>query len=244
MNLSENEIAVNLLMKLTGRQGGIFQMHWRGAGFLAVFCACCLIPSFSEAQEMTPLQIAERLQQAYDSTKTLQADFQQTAAVAMSGRKRYGEGKLAILKPGRIRWDYSSPDIQVLLSDGKQFTMYFAKSSQMIIQSIDEYLSSDVTYSFFTGTGNIARDFEVLSPEFEALKGTLAIKLVPRKPHPQVDYLHVWMNDGDFTLTGLEIVDQFGSITTLQFSNIQLNQDIPEGRFTFTPPPDTEVIAQ
>lgn len=209
-------------------------------GALLMIGICATV---SRAEEMTPREIASRLQQAYDGTRTLQADFKQTAAVA-GGRKRYGEGKLAVLKPGRIRWDYAAPDIQVLLSDGKQFTMYFAKSSQMIIQSIDEYLSSDVTYSFFTGTGDILRDFEVSAPEQEAEEGALAIKLMPRKPHPQVDYLHIWVTKKDFAIKRLEIVDQFGSVTELQFSNMVLNQVVPEALFAFSPPVGTEIITQ
>lgn len=213
------------------------------ARFIGALLMLCLCSTVSRAAEMTPHEIATRLQQAYDGTRTLRADFKQTAAVS-GGRKRYGEGKLAVLKPGRIRWDYSAPDIQVLLSDGKKFTMYFAKSSQMIIQSIDEYLSSDVTYSFFTGTGDILRDFEVSASELEAEEGTLAIKLMPRKPHPQVDYLHIWVTKKDFAIKRLEIVDQFGSRTELQFSNMVLNQAVPEAHFAFSPPPGTETISQ
>jgi outer membrane lipoprotein carrier protein len=227
----------------------LFPSGWlvwrRGLGcFLAAVLGCCLVSATGLAGELTPVEIATRLQEAYDSTRTLEADFRQVAEVAMSGRKRYGEGKMAILKPGRIRWDYYQPDRQVLLSDGEKFVMYFAKSNQMIIQSITEYLTSDVTYSFFTGAGNILRDFEVLAAERDAGEGTLAVKLVPRKPHPQVDYLHIWVTRDDFTLKGLEVVDQFGSITNLQFLDIRLNQEIPEEYFVFTPPPDTEIISQ
>lgn len=191
----------------------------------------------------SPQDLAARLQARYEETGSLTADFQQQATVPMSARKRSGAGRLVIKKPGRIRWDYQAPDRQVLISDGHKVSMYFAQSRQMIVQPVSEYINSDVTYSFFVGTGNIVRDFEVHPPQRSAQPGLRAIKLVPKKAHPQVDFLHVWMDDS-YLLRRLEIVDHFGSVTELVFSNIVMNAPVAADTFVFSPPPDTEIIEQ
>ncbi|MGV1098446.1 LolA family protein [Thiovibrio sp. JS02] len=192
---------------------------------------------------LTPLELAENLQAQYEATKSMSADFQQVASVPMSNRKRLGAGRVVILKPGRIRWDYTTPDRQVLISNGKKVFMYFAASRQMIVQPVNEYINSDVTYSFFVGTGNLVRDFEILPPQRPAEGELQAIKLVPRTAHPQVDYLHVWI-DGNYLLRRLEIVDHFGSVTELTFANISRNESVAQDLFTFTPPAGTEIIEQ
>ncbi len=191
----------------------------------------------------TPQELAVKLQARYEETRSMAADFQQVASVPMSNRKRLGAGKVVILKPGRIRWDYTSPDRQVLISNGKKVFMYFAASSQMIVQPVSEYINSDVTYSFFVGTGNIVRDFEVLPPERPAEGDLQVIKLVPKVAHPQVDSLHLWI-DREYLLRRLEIVDHFGSVTELTFADIRRNEAVAEELFTFTPPAGTEVIEQ
>ena len=191
-----------------------------------------------------PSLIAERLQQEYESTSSMVADFKQTARVAMSSRVKHGAGRLVILKPGKIRWDYTSPDQQVLVADGQKVSMYFSQSEQMIVQTVGQYLDSDVTYSFFAGTGNILKDFNIFPPDREATGNELAIRLVPKVDHPQVDYLHIWVDATTFLIKRLEIVDQFGSVTDLVFTNIVYNQVIAPEIFSFTPPAGTEIIEQ
>ena len=51
-----------------------------------------------------------------------------------SERVRQGSGSMIFLKPGHMRWDYTAPDHQVLVSDGESITMYFEKNNQMISQ--------------------------------------------------------------------------------------------------------------
>jgi outer membrane lipoprotein carrier protein len=208
-----------------------------GLLLLAVFPAAgrCAAPS--------PLELAQKLQARYEETKTMTADFKQSTSVPMTTRKRVGAGKVVISKPGRIRWDYQTPDKQVLISDGKKVSMFIANSAQMVVQPVSEYINSDVTYAFFVGTGNIVRDFKVLPPERQADASLKAIKLVPKTAHPQVDYLHVWI-DENFMVRRLEIVDHFGSITDLAFSNITRNVPVSPETFVFTPPLGTEIIEQ
>jgi outer membrane lipoprotein carrier protein len=208
-----------------------------GAMFLA------LLPGSGQCAPLTPLELAQKLQARYEETKTMTADFKQSTSVPMSTRKRLGAGKVVISKPGRIRWDYRTPDKQVLISDGKKVFMYLADSAQMIVQPVSQYINSDVTYAFFVGTGNIARDFKVLPPERQGDANLKAIKLVPKTAHPQVDYLHVWI-DENFMVRRLEIVDHFGSITDLAFANISRNEPVAPETFVFTPPLGTEIIEQ
>jgi outer membrane lipoprotein carrier protein len=207
------------------------------------FMFLAVLPGPDLCGAAAPAELARKLQARYEETRTMSADFKQSASVPMSNRKRLGAGTMVISKPGRIRWNYLTPDRQVLISDGKQVSMYLENSAQMMVQPVTQYINSDVTYAFFTGTGNITRDFKVLPPEREGDAGLKAIKLVPRDEHPQVDYLHIWMDD-DFMVRRLEIVDHFGSITDLVFSNIRRNEPVPPETFRFTPPPGTEIIEQ
>ncbi|HIJ89823.1 MAG: outer membrane lipoprotein chaperone LolA [Desulfobulbaceae bacterium] len=208
-----------------------------GFMFLAVF------PGSGRCAGLTPLELAQKLQARYEETKTMTADFKQLTSVPMSTRKRLGAGKLVISKPGRIRWDYQTPDKQVLISDGKKVSMYLANSAQLVVQPVSQYINSDVTYAFFVGTGNIVRDFSVLPPERQGDANLKAIKLVPKTAHPQVDYLHLWI-DENFMVRRLEIVDHFGSISDLSFSNIRRNESVSPEVFVFTPPLGTEIIEQ
>ncbi len=203
-----------------------------------------LLPAMGSAAELTPVEMAARLQATYDSTTSFTADFSQSTAMKLSRRAREGKGTLVIRKPGLMRWDYQEPDRQVLICDGEQMLMYFAGAEQMIVMPAQEYLQSDVTYAFFAGTGNVLRDFEVGGPDEEFCCGTPPdLKLIPKKQHTQVDYIYIWL-DKKFMISKMRIIDHYGSITDLTFTNIKLDQPVAADRFNFTPPSGTEIIRQ
>lgn len=209
-----------------------------------VLLACSLLNSVAVADELTPMEKAVKLQGAYDSTTSFSADFRQTTSMKLSRRERHGQGALLIKKPGLMRWDYQKPEHQVLINDGEVMSMYFAGAEQMIIMPAQEYLQSDVTYAFFAGTGDIMRDFAVSAVgEDYCCVPVPDLKLAPRQAHPQVDYLYIWLNE-DFMASRMQIVDHYGSITDLTFTNIKLNMPVNPDRFKFVPPEGTEIVRQ
>ncbi|MDH3394449.1 MAG: outer membrane lipoprotein carrier protein LolA [Desulfobulbaceae bacterium] len=208
--------------------------------------ALLFVGSPATANPLTPLAVAEKLQQTYNKTTTLTADFRQLSSMRMQRRQRQGSGTLTLHKPGRIRWNYLQPDRQVLISNGDTVKMYFAKTSQMMVMPSDRYLNSDVTYAFFVGNGDICRDFEIHAPDAAPFlsDGQYCIKLIPKETHPQLSYLHLWVSNSTWLVERIQLVDQLSSITDLFFTNIITNKPVADGTFDFTPPPNTEIIEQ
>ena len=197
------------------------------------------------AADLTPLAVAQKIQDTYAATKTLRAEFQQTTSSRMSGRERLGSGTMVLAKPGLMRWDYREPDQQIFVCDGQRISMYFAKEKQMMVTPAKDYLESDVTYTFFTGTGDIQRDFTVAGPPEEdivATKAAYQLKLTPKKSHAQIDFIELWVDRDTFLLNRLKVTDKFGTVTDLAFSKVTTNQEAPANIFQFTPPEGTEII--
>ena len=219
---------------------------------MRLFRFCCLalsllvgLPAVTASAEPAPAEVARRLQQAYDRTASFSARFEQLTTVPMSNRTRKGSGTVVFQKPYKMRWDYQKPDVQVLVSDGKKVSLYVAASRQLMVRTMDEYLQSDVTYAFFSGRGRIVKDFTVAAvPPEKQLAGLYAIRLTPKTTHPQVDYLYLWVDPKQYFITRFEVVDQFGSVTTLSFSGIELNPAVGAAAFHYTPPPGTEILEQ
>ncbi len=225
--------------------------------FFVVFLTLAIttVPAGANPVEY-PEDIAGRLQVRYDSMQSLNFNFYQDIQGEMSGRPRQGSGKAVFLKnngKARMRWDYISPEQQVLISDGVVFSMYFANLKQLIV-SPAEQLDTDLTYSFFTGKGVLKRDFHI-RPADEDEQSTnedefKVIKIIPKTPQSQVQDIHLYVT-GDSLIRRIKIRDHFGTITVLNLSNIEIdtakNEKTPEEidtLFTFVPPPETEIIHQ
>lgn len=202
-----------------------------------------------------PEDIAARLQLRYDAMKSLTFNFYQDIHGEMSGRPRQGSGHAVFYKhdgKARMRWDYDSPDRQVLISDGVLFSMYVANQQQMIITPA-ENIDTDLTYAFFTGKGSLQRDFHIRpanedeQPENEA--EFKVIKLIPKTPQSQVQDIHVWVTP-ESLIRRIKIQDHFGTITVLNLSDIATDSLVGKNTkeidqiFAFTPPEGTEIIRQ
>ena len=220
--------------------------------FNLLFCSILfLLPTQVAAQTINSLEIAQKLQNTYKKATSLVADFNQTTSIKFSDRVRHGSGSMIFLKPGRMRWDYITPDHQIIISDGETITMYFEKNNQMIISNARDYLQSDVTYSFFSGTGDILKDFDIDEADFKNTReNSHLIKLIPKSTHPHVSYIHAWITDGIFLLEHLQIVDHFDTVTDLFFESLEIDsnsygdREITKDIFSYTPPPGTEIIKQ
>ena len=212
--------------------------------------------SLASAAGEYPEDIAARLQKKYDQMRSLSFTFNQQSQGQISGRPRTGSGTAFFYKTGKnskMRWNYTSPDKQVLISDGKTFSMYFSELEQMIVTPADS-LESDLTYTFFSGRGRIADKFHILPPDEEFMQDEMKagqpqiIKLVPKEPQSQVQAIHLWVDD-DSLIRRIEIKDHFDTVTLLTLSKIEIDtiggsSSEVANLFSFTPPEGTEIIHQ
>jgi len=216
-----------------------------------------LLSGSAAAVTESPGEIATRLQNRYDTIQSLTFDFVQDTRGQLNGRPKTGSGKTFFVKTtigdkksGKMRWNYLAPDKQVLVSDGITFSMYFESMAQMIVTPADA-LQQDLTYSFFTGSGNLLTDFTILPADQKTApqEDTKIIKLIPTAKQSQVASIQLWVTT-DSLIRRIEIVDQFDTITVLNFSNLSVNSldrddaELMEHLFHFTPPEGTEIIEQ
>src|SRR3954469_8667841 len=66
--------------------------------------------------------LAVKVDRHYNALQTLQCDF--TEHYAGNGIERNESGRLALQKPGRMRWDYQQPRPKLFVTDGKTAWFY------------------------------------------------------------------------------------------------------------------------
>ena len=225
---------------------------------LAIVLLGCVPPvGTARAATSTPQQDLAKLQQVYRGLHSLRFDFTQVTRTQMRTRK--GAGTAVFLRTGNndgggiMRWNYTEPEPQVILNDGRNLSIYTQKDHQLLVTSAKQ-LNDDITYSFFSGKRNLADDFVPQSPdiryEFKVAKVTLrSLRLIPRKPHPQIQAVQIWF-DNHYMIRHLVLEDPFASVTELNFSNIETNlldgtdSKVVQAILNLNLPPDTEILHQ
>src|SRR5437667_11374660 len=68
--------------------------------------------------------VAERVQKRYDGAADFRASFNQTLTNTAFKRRTPSTGEVLLKKPGRMRWNYKTPEPKMYLSDGDLLWLY------------------------------------------------------------------------------------------------------------------------
>jgi outer membrane lipoprotein carrier protein len=194
--------------------------------------------------ELTAVQLTESLQRKYDAIKDFSADFVQTYQGGVLRKQLTERGHVWIKKPGKMRWEYMSPEKKLFVSDGVKMYSHLPADNQVIVNSVPEGDHAGAPVLFLAGKGNLMRDFTPSTTERPAgfPPTARAIKLVPKTPQTDYDALIAVIDPESFALQGLVTLDAQGGRSAISFANLKENVGTPDKMFVFTMPRGAEVI--
>ena len=207
-----------------------------------VLAILCLLQAVPGAQTRpAPDGLARALQQRYQGVRDFSADFVHTYRGGVLRTQTTERGDVVIKKPGRMRWVYTSPEKKEFVSDGLKVYSYLPQDRQVMVATLPSDDQATTPALFLAGKGDIARDFTAAYAETSPA-GTTALRLTPRRPEPEYEYLIVAMDPVTLQIRALTTRDRQGGDSTLTFSNLKENQGIADKQFVFSIPRGVDVI--
>jgi len=187
--------------------------------------------------------VIERVQKKYDAAADFKARFGQTLTNQAFGRKTSLGGEVLFKKPGRMRWNYTQPELKSYVADGNTLWLYEPEDKQAFKQDLKSS-QLPAALAFLTGQGSLTAEFDVTmagqTPYGGA--GDYVLALVPKQPQAQVKSILFVVDPTTFNVRESVITDAQGNVNDMLFSDIHVNSGIPDANFRFTPPPGTRVI--
>jgi outer membrane lipoprotein carrier protein len=182
------------------------------------------------------------LQAWLDGTQTLEMRFQQSLVSGALGTTATESGRLYLERPGKLRWDYLDPEKKIALLLGDRTALYLE----------DEKLLSRGRLSgeqglfprLLAGRDRVEEFFvaSLVATPSTGGHGSYRLKLVPKGDAGALGAVTLTLRPPGFLIEGAELLDETGNRTTYTFSNVRRNRALPEGLFSFEPPPGTEVV--
>jgi outer membrane lipoprotein carrier protein len=157
---------------------------------------------------------------------SLQSSFVQTTFNADRTRMMEGRGTFYLQRPGRFRWEYESPNNQVIIADGKRVYLHDRDLDQVSHQSQEKALRGTPALLLASNTP-IDRDFT--TKPLKSSDGRDWVELTPRAKDTEIVRIEL-----GFGATGLESMimeDSFGQLTRLNFSRTKRNPILDLGLF-------------
>ncbi len=203
-------------------------------------------PALQVAVAPSAAEVVGKVQDFYVQTKSFTASFQQTVTNQTFNKikPKVSKGKVYILKPGKMRWDYlnesykSAPDPKVsksFISDSKHLWAVMHKNKQYYKEDL-EGSTLPVALSFLMGTGDLNKDFnvELDTPGKYGSKEDLLLLLTPKTPSARYKKLWLVVDRADYSVKQSVVLNSKGDTNSIRFSGVKTNDGkLKAGHFIF-----------
>jgi outer membrane lipoprotein carrier protein len=163
--------------------------------------------------------------------------FEQVVHAASGRLPEHARGEFVFSRPGKFRWRYTTPYPQLLVSDGERLWAWDEDLNQVTIQSLGEALGNTPA-AVIAGTGNLNDSF-VLENAGEH-DGLAWVEATPRQTESMFSRIRLGLSDG--LLRKMEMLDNFGQRTEIEFLRFRTDLIVPDELFRFEVPPGADVL--
>ena len=195
------------------------------------------------AQAPTADAVARDLQRKYDRVTDFSANFIHSYRGGVLKQQATERGTLLVKKPGKMRWEYTSPEKKLFVADGHKIYSYIPQDRQVIVGTMPRDEHAPTPALFLTGKGDLTRDFTAVFDKVpEAQPGSTALKLTPKRREPEYESLTLVIDPQTLALQMLITIDAQGGRSAFTFSNLKENVGLADSQFVFKMPRNVDVV--
>src|SRR5437867_4460221 len=214
----------------------------RNAVALLFACLALVMPSAVLAETLG--DVVRDLEAAYSRVTDLRAEFTQTAFNKSLNQTIPAQGTVYLKKGGRLRWEYTEPTPQEIVSDGRKLWVYTPALNQVNVGDAPEALAGPAG-SFLAGLGRLRSEFQVrfLNPaQPKDAEGNWVLDLTPKQPLPTLSRLVLSVEGKNWEIRKAVVHDQFDNTVTMRFTKMAVNSGLPDRTFTFVAPKGVVIV--
>jgi outer membrane lipoprotein carrier protein len=207
--------------------------------------ALVLLAALQALQDPGPA--LDRASAAYQTVRTLSAEFTQVVANPLIGGPDTTRGKLYQMRPSHFAMRFTRPRGDRIVADGRHLWLYTPSTTP------GQVIRTAIPSTGTTGPNFIGQFVERPRERYQARyvrsdssagRLTDVVALVPRaRDFPYSEAL-VWIDRNDGLVRRIEIEETSGQHRTLVLDKVVVNRGVPGREFTFSPPAGLRVVDQ
>src|ERR1700722_2337430 len=155
------------------------------------------------AEATNPKTLMARLQRHYQETESFGASFKQTIT-RVGAPPKDRDGTVYYERPGRIRFEFSDPQPETIVSDGVLLHDYDPGLNQVMETPLKNAIKTQAAAAFLLGVGNVKRDFKATMQPTAPDDGLTHILLTPKHGG---DAIEIGLDEHTMNIMGMRLVD-------------------------------------
>jgi len=214
------------------------------------FLCFLLIVPFSLAQGPYTLeQVYAKLDDVAKAFRSSQSDLERThVTIIVPDDKDIASGKFYYARKGkepRAKMELMKPVPQFALVDKGKIQIYNPKIKQVQQASLGDrkdQLEMFMSLAFGQSSEDLKKNFNVtLAPE-ESVDGQKTTVLDLKPKSGSIKGVRMWLDQKKWVAVKLQVTESSGDYFILKYSNIKLNENIPESVFDLKLPKDVTIL--
>jgi outer membrane lipoprotein carrier protein len=177
------------------------------------------------------------LQRFYDGLRDLDTRFEQTQYDETGKAMQVTLGNFSLARPDRFRWEYVTPYMQTLVSDGRTFWFYDVDLAQVTRRRAADALQGTPAL-LLSGGPALAQQFSLSHDG--SRDGLLWVRLRPKAKEGDFSEIRLGLAGGQPRV--MELHDNLGQRTLIRFSGMRINSGLSAAQFNFKVPAGVEVV--
>ena len=200
-----------------------------------------LFPGMGIAGDPSLDAIMTRLEARYN-TPGVCADFHQESTLKALEVTDTATGRIFIKRPGRMRWEYDKPSPQVIVTDGVTLWIYRPEDNQVMTGKATDFFGEGKGAAFLSDIKAIRAHFDI-SLANGGTDTCVHLKLVPRTPMDDLQAVLLTVSRDRHAILEVTTRNIYGDETRLTFTDTRFDLELNDRLFSFTPPPEAEVLS-
>jgi outer membrane lipoprotein carrier protein len=214
------------------------------AALFALFGVASTVPT-GETSRTDVEVLVERMQAHYDALEGFEADFTQRYERKILRRAVEESGRVIVKKPGRMRWEYRTPEEKLFVTDGSRSYFYLPIENQVMVSHHPRGamgMGEGSPFELLAGRSRMTDSFAFFESDAEPTRGGEMLHLIPTRRHEEFEDVEVEVQPKTGALLRVVLIDMQRNRTEFVFDNVRKDLDLPESLFRFTIPADAEVV--
>jgi outer membrane lipoprotein carrier protein len=184
--------------------------------------------------------VLEKIEQRY-AAPGFTADFIQESTLKMMQITDYARGTASFQRPGMMRWEYETPERQLIITDGEKLWIYKPDEKQVMLGKAVSLFTDGSGAEFLSDIRLLREKFRIerLPPPDDT---HIALKMIPKKETVDLASVIIKILKKTYEVDCITSYNAYGDETRIRLFNIRFHQKLNNDRFRFTIPPDVDLL--
>jgi outer membrane lipoprotein carrier protein len=218
----------------------------------ALICSVCLVfviqPTLTAQSNPvhnwhSPSEVVKKIKKKFSEINSYAADFQ--IRTVENKKEKTMRGKCLYKRPGKIRYNFSEPEGDEIVSDGKTLYIFIKRLGAVGKQdlTLDKKNSSGAIFNTNSADG-LSRLFRKYHYKFDAIEQPrlmvekdptlyFVLELDQREKIGGYEKMRLFVDSESYLIKRAIATDGRGKETTIAFTNINFEEEIQDGVFNF-----------